>query len=124
MRVRDGPVFAVSSVRVSLPSRTRPWTRARVSCTGRCRAPSAASGVGTLQDLLGPTYRRSEPESVSSVDVRELVFFGAGRSAELVGAIRSELKVSAFDAILVLTDDGSYEQERDRKEKVDLGAPI
>lgn len=84
---------------------------------------AAASGHGTLRYVLGPTHGRPEPEAVTHVDPRELAFFGSSRSKDLVRAMASELKAERFDAVFVLTDEGTYEHESDQQEKRDLGVP-
>lgn len=83
-----------------------------------------AAGPGTLGYWLAPTHGRPEGEAMSSLDVRELQFFGASRSKDLLASAGAALESGGYERVFVLTDEGTYEQESDRGERRDLGLPV
>jgi putative PEP-CTERM system integral membrane protein len=102
---------------------------------GRVREP-LLQALRTIRDLsadnevdyyLGASAVRGEPPARLDhrfPDIDQLVFYGGEKTNDLLRQFQSLRAGRDYDAVLVLTDDGSFDLAADGGARIDAGAPV
>lgn len=83
-------------------------------------APVTASEIDSA-DSLQPA---DNLEKQSSVDINKMMFYGSLQPADMLQQFDVQRGNSSYDAVILLTDEGSYELAKDHTELPDIQAPL